>query len=160
MSTLGNSHALKTLGFQSTSFFLHLHFSVEYLLDLDPVIEYLSAFYPKTGRPAKNQVQVIRSFILMVMLGIPSLTSWGQKLTADSLLASLIGHTLYMLCSHNAEVGLGLPLHIRFLDAARTPFPLMKPALLCAWLVSVWSTGDTAGRSLPANDAARSPAAE
>lgn len=63
------------------------------LLDLDPVMEYLSAFYSPIGRPAKNQVQIIRSLILMVMLGFTSLTSWLQKLRADSLLAALTGCT-------------------------------------------------------------------
>ena len=36
----------------------------------------------------------------------------------------------------------------------------MKTAPRCVWPVSVWSTGDTAGRSIPANGAARSPAAK
>ncbi len=40
----------------------------------------------------------------------------------------------------------------------RTPSPLTQTALPCAWLVSVWSTGGTAGRSIPANGAARWPA--
>lgn len=61
------------------------------LLDLDPVMGYLSGFYSYTGRPAKNQVQIIRSFILMGMLGCTSLTAWIKKLKADSLLATLIG---------------------------------------------------------------------
>ena len=61
------------------------------LLDLDPVMEYLSAFYSPVGRPAKNQVQIIRSLILMVMLGFTSLAAWLRKLKADSLPAVLIG---------------------------------------------------------------------
>ena len=61
------------------------------LLDLDPVMEYLSAFYSPVGRPAKNQVQIIRSLILMVMPGFTSLTAWLRKLKADSLTAVLIG---------------------------------------------------------------------
>jgi hypothetical protein len=50
------------------------------LLDLDSVMEYLSAFYSATGRPAKNQVQLIRSLILMAMPGFTSLTAWLLKL--------------------------------------------------------------------------------
>ena len=50
------------------------------LLDLDPVMEFLSDFYSHTGRPAKNQVQIIRSFTLMGMLGFTSLTNWVWKL--------------------------------------------------------------------------------
>ena len=61
------------------------------LLDLDPVMDYISSFYSSTGRPAKNQTQIIRSFILMLMLGFTSLTAWISKLKADSLLALLIG---------------------------------------------------------------------
>lgn len=59
------------------------------LLNLNPVMEYLSAFYPPVGRPAKNQAQIIHSLILMVMLGSTGLTAWTQKLRADSLLAVL-----------------------------------------------------------------------
>ena len=54
---------------------------------------YLSAFYSPVGRPAKNQVQIIRSLILMALLGFTSLTAWLKELTADSLLAALIGCT-------------------------------------------------------------------
>lgn len=67
------------------------------LLDLDPVMEYLSAFYSPVGRPAKNQVQIIRSLILMLMLGFTSLTAWLQKLRADTLLAALTGCTPHSL---------------------------------------------------------------
>lgn len=63
------------------------------LLDLDPVMEYLSDFYSHTGRPAKNQVQIIRSLVLMLLLKFTSLTAWVTKLQADSLLALLIGCT-------------------------------------------------------------------
>ena len=67
--------------------------SSAYLLDLDPVMGYLSAFYPPVGRPAKNQVQIIRSLILMALQGFTSLTAWVVELTTDSLLAALIGCT-------------------------------------------------------------------
>lgn len=61
------------------------------ILNLDPVMEYLAAFYPCTGRPAKNQPQILRSLVLMMLLGVTSLTLWCQRLSADSLLAALIG---------------------------------------------------------------------
>ncbi len=61
------------------------------MLDLDPVMEFLSGFYSHTGRPAKNQTRIIRSLVLMLMLGFNSLTAWLKKLRADSLLAALIG---------------------------------------------------------------------
>lgn len=84
---------------------LHLEFASAReklrLLDLDPVMEYLSAFYSPGGRPAKNQPQIIRSLILMAMLGFNSLTAWVKKLRADCLLALLIG------CDPNALPPLG-----------------------------------------------------
>lgn len=74
---------------------LHLEFDAVReklrMLDLDPVMEYLSAFYSLTGRPAKNQPQILRSLVLMMFLGVTSLTAWCQRLRADSLLALLIG---------------------------------------------------------------------
>lgn len=41
---------------------------------------------------------------------------WGWDSDKETF---YFGHTLYMLCSHNAKVGIDLPLHIRFLDARR-----------------------------------------
>ena len=61
------------------------------LLDLDPVMRYLSQFYSTLGRPAQNQTQIIRSLILMMMLDFTGLTAWVRKLNADSLLAVLVG---------------------------------------------------------------------
>ena len=61
------------------------------MLNLDPVMEYLSAFFSHTGRPAKNQPQILRSLVLMMLLGSTSLTAWCRRLRADSLLAALIG---------------------------------------------------------------------
>ena len=63
------------------------------LLNLDPVMEYLSGFYSSLGRPARNQTQILRSLVLMMMLGFTSLTAWVGKLRTDSLLAILIGCT-------------------------------------------------------------------
>ncbi len=61
------------------------------LLDLDSVMDYLSTFYSTFGRPAKNQTQILRSLVLMMLLGFTSLTAWIRKLQADSLLAILAG---------------------------------------------------------------------
>lgn len=61
------------------------------LLNLDPVMRYLSQFYSPLGRPAQNQTQIIRSLILMMLLGFTSLTAWVRRLKADSLLAALAG---------------------------------------------------------------------
>ncbi len=55
-------------------------------------------FYSNTGRPAKNQPQILRSFILFFLLfseGLAklSLTLWVDRLGHDRLLAALIGCT-------------------------------------------------------------------
>ena len=93
-------YSRKLATFENTGFPIHSIFftstfqwifNIFSILDLDPVMEYLSAFYSPVSRPAKNQVQIIRSFILMVMLGFTSLTAWLRKLKAGSLLALLAG---------------------------------------------------------------------
>lgn len=63
--------------------------------DTDRAIEFLLPFYPATGRPAKNQPQILRSFILLYSEGLakPSLTLWVDRLKDDRVLASLIGCT-------------------------------------------------------------------
>lgn len=60
-------------------------------LNLDPVGEYLKSFYSATGRPARNQPQIIRSFILMLDLKVTSLTKWVEILASDDILTMLIG---------------------------------------------------------------------
>lgn len=54
-----------------------------HLLDIDPVIEYLSAFYSPVGRPAKNPYANHPPLILIVIPGFTSLTFWIHKLRAD-----------------------------------------------------------------------------
>ena len=61
------------------------------LLNLDPVLDLLSPFYSNTGRPAKNQPQILRSLVLMLDQDFKSLTLWCQRLQGDDLLAFLIG---------------------------------------------------------------------
>lgn len=60
-------------------------------MNLDPVGEFLSTFYSDTGRPAINQPQILRSFILMLDRKFTSLTNWVAELRSDDLLAMLIG---------------------------------------------------------------------
>lgn len=71
------------------------------LLNLDPVMEYLRPFYSNTGRPALNQPQIIRSFILFFLLSgkasVSGLTSWLTRLRHDPVLAALIGCTVHSL---------------------------------------------------------------
>ena len=60
-------------------------------LNLDPVGDFLAPFYSNTGRPALNQPQILRSFILMLDRKFTSLTRWTEALKGDDLLAMLIG---------------------------------------------------------------------
>ena len=66
-------------------------------LNLDPVGEFLSRFYPPAGRPAKNQAQILRSLILFALLfnrtdAKLSLTRWVRDvLPYDPVLAALVG---------------------------------------------------------------------
>ena len=66
------------------------------LLDIDIAMDFLLPFYSSTGRPAKNQPQILRSFLLfffMVSMGLtsPSLTRWVSNLSHDRVLDALIG---------------------------------------------------------------------
>ena len=66
------------------------------LFDTDRAMEFLLPFFPNTGRPAKNQPQILRSFILFLLLysdGLakPSLTLWVDRLKGDRVLVALIG---------------------------------------------------------------------
>lgn len=65
------------------------------LLNLDSVMIYLEPFYSNIGRPASNQVQIIRSLILFFLISANSgsygLTAWIVRLRNDPVLAALIG---------------------------------------------------------------------
>lgn len=68
------------------------------LFDTDKAMQFLLPFYSSTGRPAINQPQILRSFILFFLLhseGLakPSLTLWVDRLKHDRVLAALIGCT-------------------------------------------------------------------
>lgn len=66
-------------------------------LNLDPVRDYIAQYYSNTGRPAKNQAQILRSLILFVLLfnktpARTSLTSWVCEVLPNSVsLAVLCG---------------------------------------------------------------------
>ncbi len=66
-------------------------------LNLDPLTEYIPAFYSESGRPAKHQAQILRSLILFVLLfnktkARLSLTSWIRDVLPNSIsLTVLIG---------------------------------------------------------------------
>ena len=52
-------------------------------MNLNPVRDFLTPFYSNTGRPALNQPQIMRSFLLMLDRKFSSLTKWTTEL-ADS----------------------------------------------------------------------------
>lgn len=66
-------------------------------LNLDPIGEYLSRFYSRGGRPAQNQAQIFRSFLLFALLfnrtdAKLSLTKWVRDvLPYNPIFISLIG---------------------------------------------------------------------
>lgn len=68
-------------------------------LNLDGIVEYIPAFYSVSGRPAKNQAQILRSLVLFTMLfnrtsAKTSLTTWVRETLPDSIsLTVLVGCT-------------------------------------------------------------------
>ncbi len=62
-----------------------------YILDLDPLKPLLSNYYSTTGAPAKNQPELIRSFILMSEMKIHSIPKWVEKLQANEILCLMTG---------------------------------------------------------------------
>lgn len=68
------------------------------LLNLDEVGAFMQTLYSPTGRPAVNQPQIIRSFVLFFLFWAAgmcngSLTAWVRKTKEDELVATLIGCT-------------------------------------------------------------------
>ena len=60
-------------------------------LNLDAIGVLWAPFYSNTGRPAKNQPEILRSFVLMMDLGFTSIDRWQKYLQNDFILATLIG---------------------------------------------------------------------
>ena len=63
-------------------------------LNLDAVGVLLAPYYSNTGRPAKNQPEILRSIVLMMDLGFTSIDRWHKHLQNDFILATLVGCTL------------------------------------------------------------------
>lgn len=66
------------------------------LFDTDSAMKVLLPFYSFTSKLAKNQLQILRSFLLfffLVSLDLtpPSLSLWVSRLSRDRLLSALIG---------------------------------------------------------------------
>jgi hypothetical protein len=62
-----------------------------YILDLDPLLPLLAPYYSIVGAPAKNQPELIRSFILMSELKCHSISQWVDKLIHNEILCVMIG---------------------------------------------------------------------
>lgn len=72
------------------------------LFNTDKAMELFLPLYSDTGRPATNQQQILRSFILfflLISMGLtpPSLTLWVDRLEYARVLAALIGCPLSSL---------------------------------------------------------------
>lgn len=62
-----------------------------YMLDLDSLKALLLKSYSSTGAPAKNQPELIRSFVLMSELRFHSVTKWVKHLKHNKILCEMIG---------------------------------------------------------------------
>lgn len=62
-----------------------------YLLNLDPLLPIIKPLYSNTGCPAKNQLGIIRSLILMLDQKHHGITNWAKKVANDPLLCAICG---------------------------------------------------------------------
>lgn len=60
-------------------------------LDVDNTFDILRSLYSNTGRPAKNQIQFLRSFILMAHFKYFSIKKWVKRLKKQNALAVICG---------------------------------------------------------------------
>lgn len=66
-------------------------------LNLDAIGLLLAPCYSNIGRHAKNQPEILRSFVLMMDLGFTSIDCWQKYMQNDFILATLVGCTLASL---------------------------------------------------------------
>jgi hypothetical protein len=62
-------------------------------MNLDTLYEALKPHYSSTGRPAINQPEIFRSFILMIDQKETSVSNWCAKVNSDDMLALFLGCT-------------------------------------------------------------------
>lgn len=88
--------------YSSNKFLFDAHFTIDgrfshalmkmIFLDVDSIFDLLRPLYHQSlGRPAKNQIQILRSLILMAHYRTYSIDKWVSTLNKDSSLASLCG---------------------------------------------------------------------
>ena len=73
------------------------------MLDVDALFYFLLPLYSSTGRPAKFQIEIIRSFILMIHFKFTSFKNWHNTISSDPIYSLLIGceqHLIPSLSSH------------------------------------------------------------
>ena len=80
-------------------------------MNLDPVGQFLAPYYSNTGRPAINQPQILRSFILMLDRGFTRLTN---RVSQKKLLLILNpdGFSLFIMKNSSSSSFLSLPLSL------------------------------------------------
>jgi len=62
-----------------------------YLLNLDTLLPIIEPLYSNTGCPAKNQLGIIRSLILMLDQKHHGITSWAETVAGDRLFCAICG---------------------------------------------------------------------
>ena len=62
-------------------------------LNLDPLLPVIAPLYSPVGRVAKMQMQIFRSFVLMVHMKT-ALDNWVEELACDPVLRAIAGFTL------------------------------------------------------------------
>lgn len=84
LSTLFSSHQSEIEGYSEL---IHK----VWLLDLDKAMDILQPIYPKFGRPAKQQIQILRSLIAMLDQGFTSLNNWVDTTRKNPVIAVICG---------------------------------------------------------------------
>ena len=62
-----------------------------YIFNLDPLKDIISHLFSSQGRPAINQPEIMRSFVLMNAMKFHSITQWVHELYANPLYCYIIG---------------------------------------------------------------------
>lgn len=73
-------------------------------LNLDPLTEYIPAFYSHGGRPAIHQAQILRSLILFVLLFNKTKARTSLTLWVTNVLPKSISLTVLIGCSSTEEL--------------------------------------------------------
>lgn len=60
-------------------------------IDINGAFEILKDSYSTTGRPAEQQAEILRSFILMPHFKYTSIKNWAARIKSDPFIAALIG---------------------------------------------------------------------